>query len=37
MPLLQYLRRDFHPNDLDDADEMAQWLQAQREAYSIVA
>ncbi len=37
LPLLQYLRRDFHPNDLGDADEMAQWLQIQRDAYAIVA
>jgi uncharacterized protein len=37
LPLLQYLRRDFHPNDLEDAAEMAQWLQTQRDAYSIVA
>ena len=35
-PLLRYLKRGFHPNDLADADEMAQWLQGQREAYSIV-
>ena len=27
----------FHPNQLGNADEMAQWLQAQRDAYSIVA
>ena len=36
-PLLRYLRPGFHPNQLADADEMAQWLQAQRDAYSIVA
>ncbi len=36
-PLLQYLRRGFHPDDLGDADEMAEWLRTQRDAYSIVA
>jgi predicted metal-dependent hydrolase len=35
-PLLRYLRPGFHPNQLDDAAEMAQWLQANREAYAIV-
>jgi predicted metal-dependent hydrolase len=37
VPLLRYLRPGFHPNQLDNADEMAQWLETQREAYSIVA
>ncbi len=36
LPLLRYLKRGFHPNDLEDPGEMAQWLQAQRDAYSIV-
>ena len=37
VPLLKYLRPGFHPNQLGDADEMAQWLQTQRDAYAIVA
>lgn len=35
-PLLRYLRRDFHPAQLADAPEMAGWLEAQKERYSIV-
>ena len=37
VPLLQYLRPGFHPDHLADADEMAAWLQTQREAYAIVS
>jgi uncharacterized protein len=37
MPLARYLKSDFHPDHLEDADEMAHWLASQREAYSIVA
>jgi predicted metal-dependent hydrolase len=36
LPLLQYLRPDFHPNQLADPAEMAQWLRSQHEAYAIV-
>jgi len=36
-PLLRYLRPGFHPSQLADAREMAHWLEAQREAYAIVA
>jgi predicted metal-dependent hydrolase len=35
-PLLAYLRPGFHPAQLADADEMAQWLAEQRAAYAIV-
>jgi predicted metal-dependent hydrolase len=35
-PLAGYLRRGFHPADSPDAPEMARWLEAQRERYSIV-
>jgi predicted metal-dependent hydrolase len=35
-PLLRYLRRGFHPAQLADASEMAEWLRTQREAYAIV-
>jgi uncharacterized protein len=37
VPLLEYLRPGFHPDQLGNADEMAQWLQTQRDAYAIVA
>jgi len=37
VPLLRYLRPGFHPSQLENADEMGQWLAAQRTAYSIVA
>ena len=35
-PLLHYLRPGFHPGQLENAAEMAQWLAAQRDAYAIV-
>jgi len=37
LPLLRYLRPGFHPAQLADAAEMAQWLESQRAAYTIVA
>jgi predicted metal-dependent hydrolase len=37
VPLLRYLKPGFHPDQLGDAEEMAQWLQSQRDAYAIVA
>jgi predicted metal-dependent hydrolase len=36
VPLLQYLRPGFHPAQLGNPAEMAQWLEAQRSAYAIV-
>ena len=36
MPLLHYMRPGFHPNDLEDAEELAEWLRTQRDAYSII-
>lgn len=36
VPLLRYLRRDFHPDREASPAEAAQWLQAQRDAYAIV-
>jgi predicted metal-dependent hydrolase len=36
VPLLHYLRPGFHPAQLENAAEMAQWLEAQRSAYAIV-
>ena len=36
-PLAAYLRHGFHPTDFDDAAEISAWLDAQRQAYSIVA
>ena len=35
-PLMQYLRRGFHPNDQSSPAEAERWLQAQQAAYSIV-
>ena len=35
-PLLHYLRPGFHPNQLGEPAEMAEWLKTQRDAYSIV-
>jgi predicted metal-dependent hydrolase len=37
VPLLKYLQPGFHPNQLGNAEEAALWLQAQRDAYAIVA
>jgi predicted metal-dependent hydrolase len=36
VPLLRYLRPGFHPAQLENAAGMAQWLEAQRAAYTIV-
>ena len=36
VPLLRYLRPGFHPNQLGDPAEMAEWLRSQRDAYAIV-
>ena len=37
LPLLRYLRPGFHPNQLGDPAEMAEWLRVQRDAYTIVS
>ncbi len=37
LPLLRYLRPGFHPAQLENADEMVQWLATHRDAYAIVA
>ena len=36
VPLLRYLKPGFHPAQLESAAGMAQWLEAQRSAYTIV-
>jgi hypothetical protein len=36
VPLLRYLKKGFHPDDLPNADEAARWLQTQRAAYRVV-
>ena len=36
VPLMRYLRPGFHPAQLEDAAEVAQWLESQRSVYAIV-
>jgi predicted metal-dependent hydrolase len=35
-PLTRYLKPGFHPDEVENATEMAQWLEAQRSAYTVV-